>query len=143
MFSMSDTPHTVHADHSLDTLCLVLIAFVLRPCRLMSLSRAPLSPYRGNTASVLRIVPYAAIHFSSFEYIRRFMVEVSVGVEGGHGPDAPASLPVYDLLAGSASGAGECACVLVCFACVCVCVCWYVLRVGGGLGTRWATAGGV
>jgi hypothetical protein len=39
----------------------------------------------------------------SYEYIRRFIVEVS-GAEKGHGPDAPSALPVYDLLAGSASG---------------------------------------
>jgi hypothetical protein len=39
----------------------------------------------------------------SYEYIRRFIVELS-GAEGGHGPDAPSALPIYDLVAGSASG---------------------------------------
>lgn len=43
----------------------------------------------------------------SYEYIRRFIVEVS-GAEKGHGPDAPSALPVYDLLAGSASGELTC-----------------------------------
>lgn len=45
----------------------------------------------------------------SYEYIRRFIVQLS-GAEGGHGPQAPSSLPVYDLLAGSASGGGQTAC---------------------------------
>lgn len=39
----------------------------------------------------------------SYEYIRRFIVQLS-GAEGGHGPDAPSALPIYDLVAGSASG---------------------------------------
>jgi len=30
---------------------------------------------RGNTASVLRIVPYAAIHFSAYEWYRRLLVQ--------------------------------------------------------------------
>ncbi|KAG1655779.1 hypothetical protein FOA52_013080 [Chlamydomonas sp. UWO 241] len=31
--------------------------------------------FRGNSASVLRIVPYAAIHFSAYEWYRRLIVE--------------------------------------------------------------------
>lgn len=43
------------------------------------------------------------VYAGSYEYIRRFIVQLS-GAEGGHGPDAPSALPIYDLLAGSASG---------------------------------------
>jgi hypothetical protein len=58
---------------------------------------------RGNGASVLRIVPYAAIHFSAYEYYRRWIVEGVaadwVGASGGR------VHPVLDLVAGSAAGA--------------------------------------
>ncbi|MEW5319738.1 MAG: hypothetical protein WDW38_010872 [Sanguina aurantia] len=34
--------------------------------------------FRGNGASVLRIVPYAAIHFSAYEYYRRYLLDTFV-----------------------------------------------------------------
>ena len=55
---------------------------------------------RGNGASVLRIVPYAAIHFTAYESYRKAIVHI--------GAEARASKPVspvIDLLAGSAAGA--------------------------------------
>lgn len=60
-----------------------------------------------HTLSVTRCVNVLCRPAGSYEYIRRFIVEVS-GAEKGHGPDAPSALPVYDLLAGSASGGLTC-----------------------------------
>lgn len=52
--------------------------------------------YRGNGASVARIVPYAALHYMAYEEYRRWII---LGVPGiGRGP-------VLDLVAGSFAGA--------------------------------------
>ncbi len=59
---------------------------------------------RGNGASVLRIVPYAALHFGAYEYYRELLVKAaaaSVG-KGVEEYDVP---PALDLVAGSAAGA--------------------------------------
>ena len=55
---------------------------------------------RGNGASVARIVPYAAIHFTCYERFRAALTAARSGA-------APSQRPpvVLDLLAGSASGA--------------------------------------
>lgn len=64
---------------------------------------------RGNGASVLRIVPYAAIHFGSYEYFRRGILEHVAPRFRAAAEPAPApgqmTHPVWDLIAGSASGA--------------------------------------
>lgn len=57
-------------------------------------------PCRGNGASVLRIVPYAAIHFTAYESYRKALVRLGAEARGSR----PVS-PVIDLLAGSAAGA--------------------------------------
>lgn len=61
---------------------------------------------RGNGASVLRIVPYAAIHFSSYEYYKRAIHAAAdsswPAVQGGR---LASSSSVWDLLAGGLSGA--------------------------------------
>lgn len=65
---------------------------------------------RGNGASVARIIPYAALHFSTYEHYRAALVQAL------HSPSADSSAkghhtsdkrpPVWiDLLAGSCSGA--------------------------------------
>ncbi|GLJ22029.1 hypothetical protein SUGI_0412740 [Cryptomeria japonica] len=51
--------------------------------------------YRGNGASVARIVPYAALHFMTYEQYRRWIINYYPGVGTG---------PIVDLLAGSLSG---------------------------------------
>lgn len=51
--------------------------------------------YRGNGASVARIVPYAALHYMTYEQYRRWIILAFPG--SGRGP-------VLDLLAGSFSG---------------------------------------
>uniref|UniRef100_A0A7N0VCN7 Mitochondrial carrier protein n=1 Tax=Kalanchoe fedtschenkoi TaxID=63787 RepID=A0A7N0VCN7_KALFE len=51
--------------------------------------------YKGNGASVLRIVPYAALHFMTYEQYRCWMLDNCPSLGTG---------PVVDLLAGSASG---------------------------------------
>ena len=58
------------------------------------------SVFRGNGASVLRIVPYAAIHFTAYESYRKAIAHVGAESRGSK----PVS-PVIDLLAGSAAGA--------------------------------------
>lgn len=55
---------------------------------------------RGNGASVLRIVPYAAIHFTAYESYRKAIVKLVTQASSSK----PVS-PVIDLLAGSAAGA--------------------------------------
>lgn len=55
---------------------------------------------RGNGASVLRIVPYAAFHFSAYERYRSLLARGLYGDEAAH-HHIP---PVLDLLAGSAAG---------------------------------------
>lgn len=51
--------------------------------------------YKGNGASVLRIVPYAALHFASYEQYRHWIIE---------GCPATGTGPVIDLVAGSLAG---------------------------------------
>lgn len=51
--------------------------------------------YRGNGASVARIVPYAALHFMAYEQYRRWIILGFPGIGGG---------PVLDLIAGSFAG---------------------------------------
>ena len=56
--------------------------------------------FRGNGASVMRIVPYSSIHFGLYENFRRLTVQIFYQKE------RPMHVsPVVDLLAGSASGA--------------------------------------
>ncbi|KAL4564779.1 hypothetical protein LXL04_028850 [Taraxacum kok-saghyz] len=52
--------------------------------------------YKGNGASVLRIVPYAALHFMTYEQYRCWVLDNYSGSLG--------TGPVVDLLAGSAAG---------------------------------------
>ena len=56
--------------------------------------------FKGNGASVLRIIPYSAIHFGLYEHFRRSFVGM---VYGNRVPDSISTL--IDLLAGSCSGA--------------------------------------
>ncbi|KAL8120239.1 mitochondrial carrier protein CoAc2 isoform X1 [Apium graveolens] len=51
--------------------------------------------YRGNGASVARIVPYAALHYMAYEQYRRWIAYSFPEIGGG---------PVLDLVAGSFSG---------------------------------------
>ncbi|KAL4451675.1 hypothetical protein ABPG75_007337 [Micractinium tetrahymenae] len=55
--------------------------------------------FRGNGASVLRIVPYAAVHYWAYEHYRRLLVSAgALGAQEHRGP------PLLDLLAGAAAG---------------------------------------
>eukprot|EP00887_Chlorella_sp_A99_P001843 scaffold19.g1843.t1 len=56
--------------------------------------------FRGNGASVLRIIPYASFHFGTYEYYRRQLVEW--GFLGATPESVP---PLLDLCAGSTAGA--------------------------------------
>lgn len=51
--------------------------------------------YRGNGASVARIVPYAALHYMAYEEYRRWIIDTFPGFGRG---------PVLDLVAGSFAG---------------------------------------
>ncbi|WVZ14538.1 hypothetical protein V8G54_012104 [Vigna mungo] len=51
--------------------------------------------YRGNGASVARIIPYSAIHYTSYEEYRRLIIQTFPDVWKG---------PILDLVAGSLSG---------------------------------------
>ncbi|KAL9683208.1 hypothetical protein QQ045_015025 [Rhodiola kirilowii] len=51
--------------------------------------------YRGNGASVFRIVPYAALHYMAYEEYRRWIIDTFPGLGRG---------PVLDLVAGSFAG---------------------------------------
>ncbi|GMH13716.1 hypothetical protein Nepgr_015557 [Nepenthes gracilis] len=51
--------------------------------------------YRGNGASVARIVPYAALHYMTYEQYRRWIIQAFPNVWKG---------PVLDLVAGSFAG---------------------------------------
>lgn len=55
--------------------------------------------FKGNGASVLRIIPYASIHFGLYEYYRRLII-IMANLE-----NAPRISPVVDLIAGSSAGA--------------------------------------
>lgn len=50
---------------------------------------------RGNGASVVRIIPYAALHFMTYEHYRGWILDNYSFMGSG---------PIIDLLAGSASG---------------------------------------
>ncbi|GAB4824200.1 hypothetical protein N2152v2_011246 [Parachlorella kessleri] len=58
--------------------------------------------FRGNGASVLRIVPYSALYMSCYERYRRLLVDVRFMATHGHNGLIS---PVVDLVAGSAAGA--------------------------------------
>lgn len=55
---------------------------------------------RGNGASVLRVVPYAAFHFAAYEQFRSLFAKQAYGVD----PSGRQMPPMLDLLAGSAAG---------------------------------------
>lgn len=78
------------------------------PCTARRTQHArPTTPLRrGNGASVARIVPYAAIHFSTYERVRTAIVARLDTAADSADKGAPARPPVWvDLVAGSASGA--------------------------------------
>ncbi|MCO5561586.1 hypothetical protein L7F22_015206 [Adiantum nelumboides] len=52
--------------------------------------------YRGNGASVIRMVPYAALHFTAYEQYRRWMID--------NGTVGAAPGAIVDLLAGALAG---------------------------------------
>lgn len=54
-----------------------------------------LDVFRGNGASVARIVPYAALHYMAYEQYRRWIVLTMPDIGRG---------PVLDLVAGSIAG---------------------------------------
>ncbi|XBI76277.1 hypothetical protein VPH35_069536 [Triticum aestivum] len=58
-------------------------------------TEGPLGFYRGNGASVARIVPYAALHYMAYEEYRRWIILGFPNVQQG---------PVLDLVAGSIAG---------------------------------------
>lgn len=51
--------------------------------------------FRGNGASVARIVPYAALHYMAYEQYRRWIIQTFPDIGRG---------PVLDLVAGSFAG---------------------------------------
>ena len=59
---------------------------------------------RGNGASVLRIVPYAALHFGAYEYYRELLANAAAASLGKRMEDFTVP-PALDLVAGSAAGA--------------------------------------
>jgi hypothetical protein len=69
--------------------------------------------FKGNGASVLRIIPYASIHFGLYESYRRIFVDVwygsgqwlGIGTPRGKLEPGQRISPIVDLLAGSGSGA--------------------------------------
>ena len=87
------------------------------------MGQAPLSPTpssrvcRGNGASVLRIMPYAAIHYGAYEHYRAALLSAADRTGATQWLTSPATAhhavrvsPIVDLLAGS--GAGESAALL-------------------------------
>ncbi|VAI69354.1 unnamed protein product [Triticum turgidum subsp. durum] len=58
-------------------------------------TEGPFGFYRGNGASVARIVPYAALHYMAYEEYRRWIILGFPNVQQG---------PVLDLVAGSIAG---------------------------------------
>jgi len=104
MYRAVATPQGLVAHHSLQQLlqlCLInAVPYQLKPATVCVI---------GWGIDVAALCECICVHCvllpGSYEYIRRFIVQLA-GAEGGHGPDAPSSLPVYDLLAGSASGTG-------------------------------------
>lgn len=60
-------------------------------------------PCRGNGASVVRIVPYAALHYTTYEHYRTALIAAHARPGTAAATERP---PVWvDLLAGSCSGA--------------------------------------
>ncbi|XP_010527853.1 PREDICTED: graves disease carrier protein [Tarenaya hassleriana] len=55
----------------------------------------PLGFYKGNGASVIRIIPYAALHYMTYEQYRNWILEKNIPLGSG---------PIVDLVAGSAAG---------------------------------------
>lgn len=60
----------------------------LKPC-------AVYNSCRGNGASVIRIIPYAALHYMTYELYRDWILEKNLPLGSG---------PIVDLVAGSAAG---------------------------------------
>ncbi|GAB2219684.1 hypothetical protein Droror1_Dr00007321 [Drosera rotundifolia] len=58
-------------------------------------TEGPLGFYRGNGASIVRIVPYAALHYMAYEEYKRWIIQSFPNVWRG---------PVLDLVAGSFAG---------------------------------------
>ncbi|MCO5574172.1 hypothetical protein L7F22_027954 [Adiantum nelumboides] len=69
---------------------------VFRTLRFIQEKEGLLGFYRGNGASVVRVVPYAALHFMTYEQYR--------GTIADHWPTWAPSSSVVDLLAGSLAG---------------------------------------
>lgn len=69
----------------------------------LSVDHSPLRG-RGNGASVLRIVPYAALHFGAYEYYRELLVNAAAASLGERLENFTVP-PALDLVAGSAAGA--------------------------------------
>ena len=61
--------------------------------------------WKGNAASVLRVVPYAALHFSAYERYREAFQKLGSGQGAPAWCQSLARTPTVDLLAGSAAGA--------------------------------------
>ncbi|KAL6888936.1 hypothetical protein ACP4OV_009962 [Aristida adscensionis] len=64
-------------------------------CRTIFRMEGLLGFYRGNGASVARIVPYAALHYMAYEEYRRWIILGFPNFEQG---------PILDLVAGSIAG---------------------------------------
>lgn len=71
----------------------IFFVFIQRLLPLLTISL--LFSFRGNGASVLRIVPYAALHFMAYEQYRCWILDNYAAFGTG---------PVVDLLAGSVAG---------------------------------------
>lgn len=63
--------------------------------RLITLTLHRCASCRGNGASVIRIIPYAALHYMTYEVYRDWILENNLPLGSG---------PVVDLVAGSAAG---------------------------------------
>ncbi|KAK9868547.1 hypothetical protein WJX84_004316 [Apatococcus fuscideae] len=63
--------------------------------------------FKGNGASVLRIVPYAALNFTAYEHIREVLVDRLLPAESNSHPSSLRVPPWLDLVAGSAAGAAS------------------------------------
>ncbi|KAK9825735.1 hypothetical protein WJX74_002197 [Apatococcus lobatus] len=63
--------------------------------------------FKGNGASVLRIVPYAALNFAAYERLRELLVDGLLPASSHDQPDGLKVPPWLDLLAGSAAGAAS------------------------------------
>ncbi|KAE9464528.1 hypothetical protein C3L33_03575, partial [Rhododendron williamsianum] len=68
---------------------------LLGSCKKIVRTEGVLGFYRGNGASVARIVPYAALHYMAYEQYRRWIIQTFPDIGRG---------PVLDLVAGSFAG---------------------------------------